>query len=232
MKLRCVSITGADDGVSIADLNAVAADYPFVEWALLLMPEAAGTPRAPSPEWISDFAATYKGAHKAMHLCGTALTGFAAGQADILAMMQGFSRIQLNLEFGAVEGQYAPGELLAQIAAHPQFTFIIQYTEKRRSWLTELSALPNHALLFDASAGRGVAPADWPAPLPGHDCGYAGGINPDNVAVHLQRIAAAGAAETWIDMESGVRTDDRFDLDKVRAVLKIAAPFAMTPRQE
>lgn len=225
MKLRCVSITGADDAVDVAVLNDIAAVYPFVEWAVLLLPEAAGTPRVPSYDWIRAFKDNYRGRHKAMHLCGEALLGFIAGRADILDLMDGFARIQLNLEFGDVEGRYDPAALLARIAAHPEFTFIVQYTEKRRPLLPHLEGIAHHAILFDESAGRGVAPADWPAPLAGHFCGYAGGINPDNVEDHLQKIKAAGAAETWIDMESGVRTADCLDAVKVRAVLARAAPW-------
>lgn len=225
MKLRYVSITGADDGVAVGDLNALAEEYSFVEWAILLLPEEAGAPRAPTFEWIRGFKAGYRGKHKAMHLCGGALRGFVEGRADILDLMTGFHRIQLNLEFGAVEGTYDPARLLARIQAHQEFDFIIQYTDKRADMLPALAALPNHAILFDASAGRGVAPEGWPAPIPGHFCGYAGGINPGNVAGHIEKIRAAGAVDTWIDMESGVRTDNRFDLDKVREVLKIARPY-------
>jgi phosphoribosylanthranilate isomerase len=225
MKLRNVSITGADDLVSLADLNEVAWEYPFVEWAILLLPELAGDFRAPSEKWIRAFALGYEGEYLAMHLCGNALTGFVEGKRDILDLMKGFNRIQLNLEFGNVEGKYDPEKLIAQIKAHPEFEFIIQYTDKRREMLPKLAGVANHSILFDASAGRGVAPEGWPAPIPGHFCGYAGGIGPGNVTEHLEKIAVAGAQETWIDMESGVRTNDRFDLDKVRAVLKIAEPF-------
>lgn len=226
MMLRYVSITGADDGVAVDELNAVVREFPFVEWAVLLMPEAFGKPRSPSAEWIEGFKAGNQGKYCAMHLCGTALLGFAEGQPEILDLMSGFRRIQLNLEFGDVEGRYDPQALLGRIQAHQEFDFIIQYTDKRAGMLPALARLPNHAVLFDASAGRGVAPDGWPAPIPGHFCGYAGGINPGNVARHIELIAAAGAQETWIDMESGVRTEDRFDLDKVRAVLNIARPFA------
>lgn len=86
--------------------------------------------------------------------------------------------------------------------------------------------------LFDTSAGTGALPACWPSAdykdgngrtLP-H--GYAGGLGPDNIAKQLEQIAlAAGDARVWVDMESRVRSDDRLDMDKVRAVLKIAAPF-------
>lgn len=228
MKLRYVSITGADDAVDVADLNGVAREFLFVEWAILLMPETFGRARSPTAAWIENFKAKYEGAHKAVHMCGTALAGFVEGRADIIGLMRGFARVQLNLEFGPVEGTYDPAQLLARIKAHPECQFIIQYTDKRAGMLPALAALPNHAILFDASAGRGVAPDGWPAPLPGHFCGYAGGINPGNVARHIEKIRAAGAADTWIDMESGVRTDDRFDLDKVRAVLNISKPFART----
>jgi phosphoribosylanthranilate isomerase len=55
--------------------------------------------------------------------------------------------------------------------------------------------------------------------------GFAGGIGPDNVKRVIREISAKVDAPFWIDMESGVRTDDRFDLNKVRRVLETAAPF-------
>jgi hypothetical protein len=33
------------------------------------------------------------------------------------------------------------------------------------------------------------------------------------------------ANEAWIDLESGARTNDCFDLDKVRRILELAKPF-------
>lgn len=228
MKLRYVSITGADDAVSVADLNELGKQYPFIEWALLLMPEEMGGNRCPSAEWIGNFLKHYKGEHKAMHLCGSALLDFIENKAGILDLMKGFHRIQLNLEFGNVEGKYDPGKLLEQMKAHPEFEFVIQYTDKRKNFLPHLRGIPNHALLFDGSAGRGVSPKQWPAPVDGHFCGYAGGISPDNVQMNLKNISqVAFGHETWIDMESGVRTADRFDLEKVRRVLEFSAPFAV-----
>ena len=52
-------------------------------------------------------------------------------------------------------------------------------------------------------------------------CGYAGGLNPDTIGDALAAIAARvpDGQPYWIDMESGVRTDDRFDLDKCERVL-------------
>ena len=74
---------------------------------------------------------------------------------------------------------------------------------------------------------RGIAPDHWPPPLAGHFCGYAGGLNPDNIDRHLDLMRdAAGDELVWIDMESGIRTNDNFDLSKCRRVLEIAAEYA------
>ena len=221
MHLQYVSITGADDAVDIAALNDIANAYPFVEFALLLMPERMGENRFPTMSWIEDFKANYWGAHKAMHLCGSGFLGFVKGEKAILNMMDGFNRIQLNLKFGDVDGQYEDEQLLARIRENPAWEFIIQYTPDKVHLLAPLAEISNHAVLFDASAGRGVSPDEWPAPLPGHFCGYAGGLSPENIANNLARIAqATDDIPTWIDMESGVRTDDRFDLEKIKEVLE------------
>ena len=229
MKLKYCSITGADDAVDPAALASIAKDYPFAEWAILWLPEQAGQPRCPSRTWIENFSRTYKGPHTALHLCGQGLLDFIAGTPEILALMRGFQRIQLNLEFGIMDGLYDPAALLARIKENQQWEFIIQYVESKAWLLPLLKDIPNHSLLFDASAGRGVSPDSWPAPVAGHFCGYAGGINPENVGKNLEMIAGvAGGQVTWIDMESGVRTNDHFDAAKVRRVLEISAPFCNT----
>jgi len=222
MRLTHVTLTGADDDVTIDDLNAIAHRYPFAEFALLFMPEQIGTPRCPSISWINDFREYYQGKHTAMHLCGEGFIGFTEERDDILETMKGFDRIQLNLEFGAVEGRYDPDAMIAQIKANPAHEFIIQYTADKSALLPTLADIPSHALLFDGSAGQGITPDAWPQPIDGHKCGYAGGINPDNIGTVLKAIDATVTSgyETWIDMETGVRTNDRFDLDKVREVLQ------------
>jgi phosphoribosylanthranilate isomerase len=71
--------------------------------------------------------------------------------------------------------------------------------------------------LFDTSGGRG----EIPLAVPGHNkarlVGFAGGITPENV---LRWIGSVNAQNYWIDMESGVRTDDWLDLDKCEAVCR------------
>jgi hypothetical protein len=82
-------------------------------------------------------------------------------------------------------------------------------------------------VLFDASAGRGLTPRRWPAPLPGVRCGYAGGLGPETIATELPLIEQAADGEPyWIDMESRLRAGAKdFPLDRARRVLDIVAGF-------
>ena len=81
-------------------------------------------------------------------------------------------------------------------------------------------------VLMDASRGTGVVPETWGAPssLAQTFCGYAGGLGPDNIATVAAQLNARGLPY-WLDMESGIRTDNQFDLAKARAVLEQTAPF-------
>lgn len=79
-------------------------------------------------------------------------------------------------------------------------------------------------MLLDASGGEGVDTSL--VAFAGRKVGYAGGINADNVGDKLTFLMEnEQVGDFWIDMESGVRTDDWFDLDKVRKVLEICEPI-------
>lgn len=230
MYLKYCSMTGADDAVDIESLSVMAEKYPFVEWAILLLPGSEGKARFPKWTWIERFSSEYRGRHTAMHLCGQALLDFIEEKKETLSLMSGFRRIQLNLKFGDVEGKYDPAKLAARVKESPEWQFILQYAPDKKGILPLFERINNHALLFDTSAGRGISPDFWPPPVAGHFCGYAGGLTPDNIAGNLERIANVTEAQaTWIDMESGIRTDDRFDIEKVRAVLKAALPYTIRP---
>ena len=76
------------------------------------------------------------------------------------------------------------------------------------------------SVLLDASGGRGIDTTIKPLFRHGLKVGYAGGINPDNVGDKLYQLLRDTKEDFWIDMESGVRTNDKFDLNKVYKVLK------------
>ena len=221
MKLKYCSLTGADDAVNPQDLLRLSQEFPFVEWAVWLMPERMGSARAPKLDWIKRFIDTCKPCHRALHLCGQGLADFVEGKPETLALVDQFQRVQLNVRFENAGARLNMPQMMAHMAAKPKVTFIVQYADDQAHLLPLLKNIHNHVLLFDASAGRGLSPDTWPVPIQGHICGYAGGLGPDNVVDHIKKISTvAKGHETWIDMESKIRTNDVFDLVKVRKVLE------------
>ena len=80
--------------------------------------------------------------------------------------------------------------------------------------------------LFDASGGRGLETKNWPEYQPPY-CGFAGGLNPENVARNIENILKQDTnGPFWIDVESGVRDkQDILNLQLVQEFLVEAHPF-------
>lgn len=247
MKLDRVTITGVDDGVDPADLVALSREFPFCEFGILLSKSRMGTPRYPSMAWLERLrkAATY-GADGDLrflplscHICGEWARDLLGGRFALPWMYDAlpiiFDRCQINMT--ATEDTYAEPLARAMREWHDPFgpdEFIIQINGDTNAKFFDL--LRDYGIgtyvvpLFDRSGGKGETPKEWPKAeyvyrggnLLYH--GYAGGLSPDNLPDELPKIAeAAGEAEVWIDMESGVRNEweNSLDLDKVRRALKI-----------
>lgn len=227
MHLKFCAFTGADDAVDPNDLVKLSKEFPFVEWSILYSPNDEGKPRSPTAAWIRKFSEVCKDQHTCLHLCDTALSGFMAGDKTVLDIMKPFKRIQLNLEYMDAGRLLDSSALAARVKESGQWEFIVQYGKKYKHFLDAFKNVPNHAVLFDGSAGEGIAPGEWPKPLNGHYCGYAGGLNPDNLQKNLEAIARAVGPDyvTWVDQETGTRTDNQFDLAKARRNCEIAAPY-------
>ena len=241
MRLSHLTFTGADDAVDPGELARLSAQAPLIEWGLLLSAEDEGRPRFPSRQWRAEFLRAAPLARRAAHVCGP---GLLRG-TTLPNPSERCQRLQLNfsvddLEADAVQrwvdtwqrgGDGAPSVWITQhnaANAHLHERFV-------RPNDAPATAGPRHAVLFDASGGRGRVPGQWPRALPGCDCGYAGGLGPETIALQLPLIAAAAgdARPTWIDMEGALRVDDRLDLDRVRSVVEslrsAAAGAALLP---
>ena len=227
--------------------------YPFVEWGILLSEAKSGTGRYPSREWIKALLqAKREATHQvrlSAHLCGRLARTFADGNWDFKEMvgdMDAFDRIQLNIGPGLEKGDFdrartplatAQPILAARMARQvydPEIIIQTQGGEGRRL-AKNLAALGVSAsCLFDKSGGHGDLAIIWPIANDSrvNRSGYAGGLTPDNLAeqIPLIRISACGAA--WIDAETGLRTDDRFDMRKAWAFLRAALPHVVIHRKE
>lgn len=226
--LHTVTITGADDLVDPRRLVDLSAEFPFVEWGILRSAAREGKPRYPSPRWRDTLAIVFDRAGVALmaaaHLCGSiSRSAMGGGERWRWTCAIPYRRIQLN-----GWSSYRLPEL--RIADHfPDVEFIAQAIgassfEESCAFVSEYK---NMSVLYDPSGGSGLLIEGFPIAEPPVRIGYAGGISPLNVVSVLERIPIS-SRPTWIDMESGVRTDDRFDLDKVRAVLESCRPYVGT----
>lgn len=228
-----VTITGADNHTDPRDLADLSLRFPFVEWGVLFSVND-NRPRYPSRGWVERLA-EIKGAmslrnfHLSAHFCGALAKEAMTGSGWMLDCVRGwgFTRVQINgFALDKVDAMRSRKGLeiilqtrdLATISPHQDFARSRRTDDER------------YSLLFDASGGRGVSPERWPQAghMNGDDVavGYAGGITPDNVLSVFGELAHV--EPTWIDMESGVRTDDRLDLYKVDRVLSQVA--SLPPR--
>jgi hypothetical protein len=205
LKPEFITFTGADDHTDVAGMRELAAAYP-IEWGILFSPKRQGTGRYPTRAKVLDF--TGKGLRLSGHLCGgdaRQVIGYGTSNWDGL-LFDHFERAQIN----TADPKVQPTSI-ERWSDDLALRAILQC----RSIFPKIRAVD---VLFDASGGRGILATDWPyAPLE-QFVGYAGGLNPDNVAAAVEVISQR-AVRYWIDMETGVRDDqDRFDLAKCRAV--------------
>lgn len=214
-----ITFTGIDTMTPLIGLAELLAEFPLVEVAFLYSAKRAGNePRYPSLAQIEAAVQVLSSSRVAVHICGGAARRLLC-QGRLLADWP-IGRVQIN-------GRVSPIEL-DEICRH----------QSRRRWvITQCTGsehigepASNHAVLMDSSGGRGDLPQIWTRPDTDKQVGFAGGLGPDTIRRAMPEIAALARPGDWIDMETGVRTDDWFDVEKVREVCDYVirkGPFAL-----
>ena len=204
-----ITFTGADDETSIDDMDQLALDYP-VEFGILFSPKRQGSGRYPSLGWVRMLLKDLRGSIiLSAHLCGDdARAVIQSGKSQHDALLCGyFARAQINTAYRDVDHSIINAWAAYAVELDP----ILQCREG-------FPSVRGIGFLFDASGGRGIPSAWWPRAPSGQFVGYAGGLNPSNVAAAVAEIGTL-ATDYWIDMETGVRDEhDRFSIEKCRAV--------------
>lgn len=236
MKLKFVTLTGADDNTDAAKMRQLSEKYHFAEWAILFSQAKAGVARYPSHDWVEEALPNFYQCNMSAHLCGKWVDDALKGRITFLDdddIFDAFGRVQLNMARERLQktldwkNQFWNGGFDKPIIlGGPYQKYNIQIP-------TDTFMHRGVSPLFDCSGGRGILAESWPAP-PLHEygkpifCGYAGGLGPDNIEEELQKIeSVVGDAEIWVDMESKLRNSkDEFDLEKCEAVLVIASRWA------
>lgn len=224
MKIKYVTLTGADDSVEPKDMAILSDKFKFVEWGILFSQSKSGVTRYPSNDWVLKL--LNNNFNLAAHLCGKWVDDALNGEITFLnnSRMHCFNRIQLNMGKDRLQLAMTSNGLkqaVAKVNKPVIFGGNYKYINVTSDFFILLYPL------FDCSGGRGIL-NDWSKPFIDKDgkalfCGYAGGLGPENIAEELKKIDnIVGDATIWIDMESKLRTDNRFDLDKCEQVLQIA----------
>ena len=207
-----LTFTGIDARTDLDEVMRIGKEYQNVEFAVLVGSRTGIEPRFPGLEFTRLFRrmAQDDGVRTSIHLCGVFSREVNVG--DFLnpqAVVYGFGRCQVNSR--ATYYDYQNVERFGRVTG---LEVIVQCLA---------ATCPRITHLHDKSGGRGINTiASWPSPRNGSHCGFAGGITPDNVLKAVDFIHAHPMSHHWLDMESGVRTDDWFDLEKVMAVINEA----------
>ena len=226
-RLRHIAFAGIDAGTDIKLLSEIQREFPIAEFGVLTSYHwYENGNRYLNPQLMEELKG-YK-LNLSLHICGSAARDAAYGLWDRInkltwSNLELFSRFQLNLakRNDKIEVCNLPGcsrdlglafqEVIIQ-AKDANSTNL--YDKSVEKWQTN-----RFSMLLDASGGRGIDTGIEIYPSNGK-IGYAGGFNPDNVGDKLSYLLDnVNQGTFWIDMESGVRTDDWFDLDKAVSVL-------------
>lgn len=205
-----ITFTGVDAWTTRNDIERLLQD-PRVELGILFSLNPQGRNRYPSVMVIRTLLEDF-GPRMALHICGS------EARQDVFStipmfweMYSGVSRIQVN-------GNPHRHDIEELCGQYPEKQIITQHKPGNEALLTVRA--PNHTVLIDASGGRGNLPREWQRPVTSKDVGFAGGLGPDTIREQLPRIRMVAQDPFWIDMENGVRTDDRFDVAKCQQVLE------------
>ena len=221
-----VAICGPDDTTNIRDMQAISLDFPFVEWGILLMKNKEGNPGYPSYNKVVDFLEA-----KLLccgHLCGEWVWDFDGESWGVFAARPRyteFQRFQLNFAGRPLMPKLVEG--LYKSRLKQQVIFQVPDLENLVFRLAVASKL-NVAGFFDTSRGKGKLPASWPKALEDVYCGYAGGLNPDNLEENLEKISQVANVPAWIDVQTGVAIEGKINFEKVYKFLTIAKKFVLT----
>ena len=237
MRLQHITFTGIDAKTDIKALAEIQQEFPIAEFGVLTSYHwYENGNRYLDPALVNKMRG--QDLHLALHICGSAAHDAALGKWEYIDEIlfepvplgiELFKRIQLNLAerndnpkfcwIPLIIGQ----ELIVQQRAELELPLFENTLKKWKEW--HFHHRDTISALLDSSGGRGIdTPLKvWPS---SGKIGYAGGFNPDNVEEKLTFLMSHVTQGTfWIDMESGVRTDDWFDIDKVYKVLQICKPI-------
>ena len=214
MKPVRLTFTGIDAKTDLEAVMRIGLRHPEVEFAVLVGSKTGmdGSNRYPGLDVVRDFRCRANDANVrcAIHLCGR--YSRAVMKQQYVRESFGFDRIQVNASRYDMPAVEEFKRRFVAIGVHVIVQWRTLNTDKR---------YPGIVFLYDESCGRGIdSIKTWPLrPLFG---GFAGGLCAANIHEAVGYVRMIARPGSWLDMETGVRTDDWFDLAKVEEVIDLA----------
>jgi hypothetical protein len=240
--MTILSFTGVDDATDINALVRELTEYRMVggsiqfDLGVIFFPEKQGMARNPGYlrrlEIRNQFYST-------VHLCGRdifcsilhrdslvsgkhmeELKQYPCIQVNINARGKVFDTSNVHEVYSSLLKECPESNLVLQF--HPASEYdIISYLDKIEEQCDE-KTIGRIQILLDESLGRGKTRNSWGVPnrLKNYNIRIAGGINAGNIDdIYKQYTDANKKSPYVIDMESGIRTNDQFDIEKVMRVI-------------
>lgn len=222
-----LSITGADNLVPTQKLKEMVDQFPQLELAILYFPEKENQERNPGIEWRNDFFSIIPKENTAIHLCGQevfeTILSNTFESSQLFSELKKTARIQININARKNIFSIEDIQKIYTILLKNDFELILQYHERSKEWILPYiqgKHLNNVNILLDASLGKGIAPEKFLLPIElqslGYPIGFAGGLNPDNINIIHKQVKLFNLPQYWLDLESGCRTHNEFDLQKAQ----------------
>lgn len=219
MKLKQITFTGIDKWTDLSALQKIQSAIPMVEFGVLLSRNwQENGNRYFNPSELGKLRGL--GLNLSCHLCGhIAREAIKNNWQPVIDLCEGnfdlFKRCQLNVSKNAEN----PSKLELTIPDTLEEAIIQQNSaDEVELWK---SAMPNDKItvLVDGSGGLGIDTPIKALDTP-FKVGYAGGISVHNVSDKVKYLEDSPLVrDYWIDMESSIRTDDKFDINNVYSVL-------------
>lgn len=230
--LKTITFTGVDEYTSLEDLVEISENHPRVEFGILYSNKIDRTNRYPSYRFVKKLLEKApSNVRFSIHFCGKSVDNLIQLQyKEVNLAVKNFlrgGRIQLNRKFKNKD--FSSFEKFFEENSHPRnLNIILQYNNHNRKYCEQFieAGHNNLSFLFDESGGRGIETDNYPFDFK-HYCGYAGGLNVDNIERKLNQFRIMNSfpetrkTDFWIDMETGVRNgDDIFSIYKVKQIIK------------
>ncbi len=223
--MQICTLNGIESSVSIATLQTLSRQFPFVEWGVLYKAEEEGFGRYASIAWIDalhnqlELDGSPWRPKLALHITGKAVDDFIHRRGHVSSIVEIFDRVQIDLS----DSHCQLSEISGMFERWPDKPIISRHNRENAHYAVLFMRNPNHYFLFDESNGRDLESVNWPAPLYGKQCGYAGCLGPDNIVKELSNIySVTDGQKFWIDMTMKLRSaDNLFNINKAVSTLQL-----------